>query len=42
MSLEGLWKWDCGGRLIPVLTWTNPRRYRVADSHALMTAFAAK
>ena len=36
MSIEGLRKWEREGRLIPVRTVTNHRRYRVADLHALM------
>ncbi|PSR20270.1 MAG: resolvase [Sulfobacillus acidophilus] len=36
MSIEGLRKWEREGRLIPVRTLTNHRRYRVADLHALM------
>jgi len=31
MSIEGLRKWEREGRLIPVRTLTNHRRYRVAD-----------
>ena len=36
MSIEGLRKWEREGRLIPVRTVTNHRRYRVADLRALM------
>ena len=36
MSIEGLRKWEREGRLIPVRTLTNHRRYRVADLHILM------
>lgn len=36
MSIDGLRKWEREGRLIPVRTLTNHRRYRVADLHALM------
>ncbi len=36
MSIDGLRKWEREGRLIPVRTMTNHRRYRVADLHALM------
>ena len=36
MSIEGLRKWEREGRLIPVRTLTNHRRYRAADLHALM------
>ena len=36
MSIDGLRKWERDGRLIPVRTMTNHRRYRVADLHALM------
>ena len=36
MSIEGLRKWEREGRLIPVRTVTNHRRYRVANLHALM------
>ena len=36
MSIEGLRKWEREGRLIPVRTLTNHRRYRVAELHALM------
>ena len=36
MSVEGLRKWEREGRLIPVRTLTNHRRYRVADLQALM------
>ena len=36
MSIEGLRKWEREGRLIPIRTVTNHRRYRVADLHALM------
>ncbi|PSR23603.1 MAG: resolvase [Sulfobacillus acidophilus] len=36
MSIEGLRKWEREGRLIPVRTLTNHRRYRVADLHVLM------
>ena len=36
MSIEGLRKWEREGRLIPLRTVTNQRRYRVADLHALM------
>ncbi len=36
MSIEGLRKWEREGRLIPLRTVTNHRRYRVADLHALM------
>ena len=36
MSIEGLRKWEREGRLIPVRTVTNHRRYRVTDLHALM------
>lgn len=36
MSIEGLRKWERDGRLVPVRTVTNHRRYRVADLHALM------
>ena len=36
MSIEGLRKWEREGRLIPVRTLTNHRRYRVADLQALM------
>ena len=36
MSTEGLRKWDREGRLIPVRTVTNHRRYRVTDLRALM------
>ncbi len=35
MSIEGLRKWERDGRLIPVRTLTNQRRYRVADLQAL-------
>jgi predicted site-specific integrase-resolvase len=35
MSIEGLRKWEREGRLIPVRTLTNHRRYRVTDLHAL-------
>ncbi len=36
MSIEGLRKWEREGRLVPVRTVTNHRRYRVADLNALM------
>ncbi len=36
MSIDGLRKWEREGRLIPVRTVTNHRRYRVADLRALM------
>jgi len=36
MSTEGLRKWEREGRLIPIRTLTNHRRYRVADLRALM------
>ena len=36
MSIEGLRKWEREGRLIPVRTLTNHRRYRVVDLQALM------
>ena len=36
MSMDGLRKWEREGRLIPVRTVTNHRRYRVVDLHALM------
>ncbi len=36
MSIDGLRKWEREGRLIPVRTVTNHRRYRVADLHVLM------
>ena len=36
MSIDGLRKWEREGRLIPVRTMTNHRRYRVVDLHALM------
>ncbi len=36
MSIDGLRKWEREGRLIPVRTVTNHRRYRVADLKALM------
>jgi predicted site-specific integrase-resolvase len=36
MSIEGLRKWEHEGRLVPLRTLTNQRRYRVADLRALM------
>lgn len=36
MSIDGLRQWEANGILIPVRTLTNPRRYRIADLHALM------
>ncbi len=36
MSIEGLRKWEREGRLIPIRTVTNHRRYRVEDLRALM------
>ncbi len=36
MSIDGLNQWEANGILIPVRTLTNPRRYRIADLHALM------
>ncbi len=36
MSTDGLRKWEREGRLTPVRTLTNHRRYRVADLQALM------
>ncbi len=35
MSKEGLRKWEREGRLIPIRTLTNHRRYRVADLQTL-------
>ena len=36
LRIDGLRKWEREGRLIPVRTVTNHRRYRVADLRALM------